>query len=160
MGQEVTIKIRAFPYYVDTTDPVTNREVRQERIASRGQTVELNDADYERAVRFNAIETDADAALKESTGAFSVETASVGELAEFIRSEKPSVDDLVDAVNEDPNVASRVLEAENLATGRQPRKTLVDKLGDIAADAQGTQADDDDDSDTNAEHGEPDGVQK
>lgn len=158
MGQEVTIKIRAFPYYVDVVDPVTNQEVRQERIASRGQTVELSDADLERAQRFNAIETDVDADLKEATGAFSVETASIGELAEFIRTEKPSVDDLVDAVNEDPNVASRVLEAERLATGQQPRKTLVDKLGDLAADSQDTQADDDPDSDTRAEHGDPDGV--
>jgi hypothetical protein len=148
MGQEVTIKIRAFPYYVDYTDPVTNREVRQERIASRGQTVELSDEDYERAVRFNAIETETDAELKETVGAFSVETASVEQLAEYIRAEKPSVDDLVDAANEDPNVAARILEAENLATGRQPRKTLVEKLSDLAADSQSTQADDDDDSET------------
>jgi hypothetical protein len=134
-SNEVTIKIRAFPYYVDIEDPVTGRQVRQERIAERGDTVKLSDVDFERAQRFNAIQTDTDEGLAEATGAWSVETASVEDVAEYIKNEKPTVDELVEAANEDPATARKILQAEDLATGQQPRKGLTDKLGDLAGDA-------------------------
>ncbi len=132
---EVTIKIRAFPYYVDVEDPVTGRLMRQERVAERGDTVKLSDIDYERAQRFDAVQSEADVELQESVGAFSLDTASVEEVAEYIKSEKPSVDTLVEGVNEDPVKARKVIDAENLATGQQPRSSLVNKLEDIAAGA-------------------------
>jgi hypothetical protein len=132
---EVTIKIRAFPYYVDIVDPVTGREVRQERIAERGDTVNLSDTDYERAQRFNAIQTDADVSVEETGGSFSVETSSVADVANWISEEKPTVSELVEAANEDPVTAQKILAAEDLATGQQPRSSLVDKLGDLAGEA-------------------------
>lgn len=145
---EVTIKIRAFPYYVDIEDPVTGNTVRQERLGTRGDTVRLSDVDFRRAERFNAIETPQDQSLQEATtpegaraedvGAFSVETATVEQLAEWIKTDKPTVEDVVGSANEDPDVASRLLEAENLATGQQPRSTLVRELQTvIAGDAPG-----------------------
>lgn len=132
---EVTLKIRAFPYYVDINDPVTGRQVRQERVATRGQTVRLSDVDFERGERFNAFQTDVDEDLQEATGAFSLNTISEGDLAVYIRDEKPTISDLVDGVNEDPVLARKVLDAENLATGQQPRQGLVDALEELAADA-------------------------
>lgn len=136
---EVTIKIRAFPYYVDVIDPVTGREVRQERIGERGNTVKLSDMDYERAARFNAFQTDVDEELAESTGgaAFSVETASVADVAAYIENEKPTISELVEAANEDPATAAKILQAEDLATGQQPRAGLVEKLSELASDAPG-----------------------
>lgn len=130
---EVTIKIRAFPYYETVTDPVTQQEVRQERIARRGDTVQLEQGDYERAVRFDAVQGEVDADIQEVTGAFSLEQATPEEVADYLRGEKPSVKSLVEAVDGDPVLAQKVIDAENLATGQQPRSSLVDALTPVAA---------------------------
>lgn len=128
MGTKATIKIRAFPYYVDGKDPITGRDVRTEHIATRGQEVELSDVDLERAKKFDAIQTDADASFQESTGEFSVSTANVEQLSEWIREERPTVDETVEAAGGNPIVAQRLIEAEGIATGGEPRTTLVAKL--------------------------------
>lgn len=136
MGQtkEATIKIRAFPYYETVKDPVSGQDVRREHIARRGDTVELSEADYERAVRFDAIQDLTDKEVADANAdAFSFETASEAQLATYIKTEKPSVDTLVKKVGNDPVLAQRVLDAENLATGNQPRAALDDKLSKVAA---------------------------
>lgn len=140
-GHEVTLKIRAFPYYVDGDDPVTGRPIRQELIARRGDTVTLNDVDYERAVRFDAIVTDADKgpspgqdispADQLETGQLSFHDATEADVAAWISQEKPSVDRVVEEANNDPALAQKLLDAENLATGQQPRSTLEKELKGI-----------------------------
>ena len=134
MATEVTIKIRAFPYYTvekDLTDPAGKREVTREHIATRGQKVELSDVDLERARKFDAIQTTADEAVDESGDTIEVATASPAELAEWIEEDEPTVDETVEAADGDPNVARRLLEAEHLATGGEPRKDVVDGLNKI-----------------------------
>jgi hypothetical protein len=141
---EAKIKIRAFPYYVDAEDPVTGREVRQERIATRGQTVELSDADYERAQRFDAI-TDPDNSVdtagnvvdesgevvKFDPSSDVAAESSVQSLSLWIKEDKPTVDQVVEEANEDPDAARKLLDAENHATGGSPRSTLVEQLNEI-----------------------------
>jgi hypothetical protein len=145
MAHEVTIKIRAFPYYEDVKDPVSEKTVKQEKIARRGETVSLSDADYERAVRFDAIaEPTEGASVSSSTDQptpslddFDPETANVATLSLWLKGElegqdgKPVVEDVVDAANDEPEVAQRLIEAENHATGQQPRTTLIAELQEI-----------------------------
>lgn len=134
MATKVKIKIRAFPYYTeerDLTDPRGERTVMRENIAVRGQEVELSDVDLERAERFDAIQTDEDEAVEEATGSLDVATATPETLAEWIEEDEPTVDETVAAANDDPNVAQRLLDAEHLATGDEPRKGVVEGLNRI-----------------------------
>jgi hypothetical protein len=106
---EATIKIRAFPYYEKSVHPVTGEDRFRERIATRGQTVELSDVDYERAERYGAIEG-VEAPTAEVEAPPGTDTGVV-ETAEW-RSKS----------------TKQVLEAENVATGGQPRRGVVDGL--------------------------------
>lgn len=126
---EATIKIRAFPYYEKSAHPVTGEERFRERIATRGETVELSDNDYERAERYGAIEGAEPVA--ESVEAPPGTDTSVVETAEWIKSSKPTVDETVAEAEGDPEKAKQVLEAENVATGGQPRRGVVDGLTNI-----------------------------
>lgn len=135
MATEVTIKIRAFPYYVEQEDPVTGNTVRVERVAYRGDTVELSDTDLARAKQYDAIgdpdSSGGDTASDDDSG-FDPALASVEELAEWIEEDKPTVNDVIEAAGGDPQVASRLLDAENLATGNQPRAGVVEGLSKVA----------------------------
>lgn len=57
----------------------------------------------------------------------------VQELAEWIENDEPTVADLIEYVGSDPALAQRVIEAEGIATGGDPRKTLIAELEKIAA---------------------------
>jgi hypothetical protein len=126
LGQEVKIKIRAFPYYVDVEDPLTGEDRRIEQIARRGDVVELSDKDLERAKRFDAV-VDPDEDVPEP-GPQPPPGDTVEGLAEWLRTEKPSVQEVLDRADGDPELAEKLIEAENLASGQQPRQNLVDKL--------------------------------
>lgn len=150
MATKVRIKIRAFPYYVDREDPVTGRPVRQEIVAVRGQEADLNDVDLERAKRFEAIYVDSEgnpvvdevpeeqATPGVTADSFDLETADVETTASWLKGEltdqdgKPTVDEVIGEINEDPVTAKKVIEAENLATGQDPRSTLVERAEAIA----------------------------
>jgi hypothetical protein len=136
---EVTIKIRAFPYYVDAIDLVSGAKVRREELARRGDTVSLSETDYQRAVRFDAIVTDeagdtggsiepADAL---EAGSLSFHDATVEDISSWLKQEKPTVDRVVEEANNDPVLAQKLLDGENHATGQQPRSTLETQLKEI-----------------------------
>lgn len=129
MGQEVKIKIRAFPYYEDVDNPLTGDTQPVERIARRGDVIELSDKDYERAKRFDAI-VNPDDELPEP-GEQPPPDDSVEGLAQWLSDEKPSVQEVLDRADGDPQLAEKLIEAENLASGQQPRTTLVDGLQKI-----------------------------
>lgn len=136
---KVRIKIRAFPYYVPATDPVTGRDYREERIAVRGEQIELQEDDYQRALRFDAvqeIDEDASPTTTDTTGqpvdvASNIDVASVEEVAEWLRTSKPTVDETVVAAEDDPMKARKLLDAEHLVTGRQPRQGVLNGLNAI-----------------------------
>ena len=54
------------------------------------------------------------------------------ELAEYIRENRPNEDETVAMAEEDPDTARRLLEAENIATGGDPRSGVVKRLNKIA----------------------------
>jgi hypothetical protein len=132
-GNEITIKIRAFPYYVDVEDPVTLRAMREERIATRGMTVSVSDLDYRRAVKFNAFYSDEELAVINIArpSELTLADATVADISNWLQTAKPTIPVILDEVNNDPTTAQKVIEAENLATGDQPRTTLIDQLEEI-----------------------------
>jgi hypothetical protein len=62
---------------------------------------------------------------------FDVDGATVQELAEWIRSEKPNVDDTVGLADNDPVLAEKVLEAEQVATSGSPRSGVESRLAKL-----------------------------
>lgn len=132
---EVYIKIRAFPYYVDEEDPTTGRMVRREKIARRGDTVELSDLDLARAEKFDAIgdppASDGAQLPPDSGDNFDLEAASPAEVSEWIKDTKPTEDQMVEASNDQAVLAQKLIEGERLATGDQPRKGVQKRLQDI-----------------------------
>lgn len=133
MATEVKIKIRAFPYYVDAEDPVSGRKRKVEKIAMRGDEVELSDEDLARAKRFDALDTGDSG----ESGAEPSATSDVQSLARWIQEDKPTVDETVDKAEGDPAKATTLLEAESVATGGDPRKGVVEGLEDIIEDGSG-----------------------
>lgn len=136
-GHEITIKIRAFPYYVDVEDPVTMRPMRQECIATRGMTVKVSDIDYRRAQKFDAAYTEEELAERNKANPLNqseltLADATVADISHWLQTDKPTINEVLDEVNNDPDVARKVIDAENHATGQQPRKGLIDELDAIA----------------------------
>ena len=137
---EVTIKIRAFPYYEDEEDLVSGVIVRREKIAVRGQTVKLGKVDFHRAQKFDAIYTDdeenprdaaEDTAEKVDTGQVSFRDATVEDLSTWIQVKQPSSDRILEEANNDPELARKLLDAEEHATGGEPRDEVEDGLTEI-----------------------------
>lgn len=130
---EVKVRILAFPYYVNVYDPLADKEVRAERIGTRDEVIQVNDRDLERGRRHDAFYATADE--PEGVEEFDPAGASDAELSEWIRDDKPSVKVLVEASGGDPDLARRLLAAEEEATGGDSRKTAVEALGAIIANA-------------------------
>jgi hypothetical protein len=55
----------------------------------------------------------------------------VAQLAEWLRTEGPTADETVAAAEDDPAKAQAILDAEKLATGNEPRKTVEKALNKI-----------------------------
>jgi hypothetical protein len=60
-----------------------------------------------------------------------VNTATVDELADWIRTERPTVNDVVQASGGDPDVAKKLLEAESKATNGEARKGVLEGLSAV-----------------------------
>lgn len=60
-----------------------------------------------------------------------INTATVDDLADWIRSEHPKVNDIMEASQGVPDIASKLLEAESLATDGQPRKGVLEGLSAV-----------------------------
>jgi hypothetical protein len=60
-----------------------------------------------------------------------VGTASVDDLADWIRTERPTVNDVVGASGGDPDVAKKLLEAESKATDGEARKGVLEGLSAV-----------------------------
>jgi len=60
-----------------------------------------------------------------------VSVATVDDLADWIRTERPTVNDVVQASGGDPDVAKKLLEAESLATNGEARKGVLEGLSAV-----------------------------
>jgi len=135
-----TIKHRAFTYSVDAPDPVDpkgEKRVLMDRVASRGDRVELREVDIERGERFSAFlsEDEVPESPVESSGDpehISAKEMSVEDLSAWIKTDSPKVPEVVDAAEGDPDTAAKLLDAETDATGGHPRPTVVSGLEEVA----------------------------
>lgn len=95
-----------------------------------GELVDLVERDYLRYKKAGAIidaeDTDSLPELDETV--LNPLVASVGELAEWIRQEKPNANDVVQASQGNPDVAAKLLQAESDAHDGEPRTGVVKGL--------------------------------
>lgn len=162
--QKRTIKHKAFTYFVEVDgikpDGTLGRVVR-ERMARRGEVVELSEADIRRGESLGAFYTEAELKRQSDAEAAATAEADTGgdpatppapevtdiseydadDLSAWIRgvgaARKPSIPQVLAAVNaigdeeERQDVAEAVKEAEESIDGRDPRASLVEELDRI-----------------------------
>lgn len=156
---ERTVKHLSIRYWEEAEHPFqvsseTGRPLKtlQLRTAQFGEKVNIErKEDLKRLEHYGAIATQeeqdeldavADQTALEQLGAESSGDESDGELSgktteelgEWIRENGPTVNDLLQAANDDPDLAERLIDAENLATNNDPRTTLIEGLAKIMAD--------------------------
>ena len=98
-----------------------------------GQLIHILDDDYPRFTKYDSV-IDADRieeldALEEEL--LDVEEASVEQLTEWIDTEKPTVQDVVNASEGEPDFARKLLEAESKAHEGEPRKGVFEGLSTV-----------------------------
>lgn len=128
LGNDVQVTQSAFgpghPSLADA-DPDTQR---------LGQLVELEDEPYLRHKKFgNVIDADAaeDVVAAEEEQEINVRDASVGELAEWINTEQPTVNEVVQASEGNGDYARKLLDAETEAKDGEPRVGVVNGLSAV-----------------------------
>lgn len=144
---EVQIKHAQFQYWVevDAVDPESGETKKRlaPRIARRDEIVDIpRNEDVERGEQMGAFYTEEDFDQAEEEESSSDEEAepsrvpsSEGEydkLVAWIRDERPNATTVVQAAGGDPEKARMLIEAENEASGGDPRKTVIDPLTKIA----------------------------
>lgn len=141
---EKVIKNKAFRYYVEQPsilDP--EKTILRERVARRGDTVQLRDADVKIGEAMGAFLTDEDFMDDEAVLPGDPADKTVEQFVEWLETDRPSIPAVLKVVDDNAETADKVLEAEQLVTGRDPRPTLVAKLEAIIEEA--TEGDDEDD---------------
>ena len=83
------------------------------------------------AVRDLVTDEDTGQEVIEEEELLDVGTASVDDLADWIRTERPTVNDVVGASGGDPDVAKKLLEAESKATDGEARKGVLEGLSAV-----------------------------
>lgn len=132
------IKIRSFVFDEEYDDPQGTTRTRN-RIGTRGEVVELNQfwANYGDAM--GAFVTEADRKAEETDEdvldtAETVEEMGEDELMNWVSDS--TIPQIMSVANADPTLCSRILEAENKATGNDPRTGLVEGLARIAGNSE------------------------
>lgn len=103
-----------------------------------GQLIQLRPHQYVGLIKTGAVR---DVITDDATGTevepdeelIDVSTASVEELADWIRTEKPVANDVVRASNGDPDIARKLLEAESVAKNGEPRKAVLEGLSAVVS---------------------------
>lgn len=141
---ERTIKHAQFRYY--TVEKGINRETGEERprmvshIALRNEVVDIpRQEDIDLGEEHGAFYTEEELHPPEEGDEEAAAVAETApdendheELVNWIRDEKPNAAAVVAAANNDPERAQALIDAENEASGGDPRKTVVEPLQKIA----------------------------
>jgi len=152
-GDTRTVKHLMFPWLVASPNPAhaDGPDVLKERVANQGEQVtieELGPMALERGERLGSFYTDAEleALAQGEAGGEGEEAApaelaagdemGVHELAQHIETNHPNVDETVALAKGDPEAAKRVLEAEGIATGGDPRAGVSKGLAAIIGEGQ------------------------
>lgn len=129
---ERTVRIRSFAYTEEVPHPTNpNKTVIRRRRVARGETHDFPAAAIKEGEAFGAFVTEEDEAAAEEEATPNFESADADEIAEWIIESKPTVNEVLDATGGSPAVAQKMLDAENIATGNDPRSTLVEGLAEI-----------------------------
>jgi hypothetical protein len=133
------IKHLAFAYLVEQPHPYEpDKTVFVERLARRGDTVELLPYDVAKGERFGSFYTEEEEqAVEEQEVALNdLDTEELSDWlnsdGEFEGDQKPTVNQVLNAAKGNPDLATRLVEAENLATDGDPRSSLIEGLAKIA----------------------------
>lgn len=140
LGDEVDLIKTAFGPGMPQNDPANfNLDPASQEYADKasdyqhGELVLLRPQQYIGLIQSGAVK---DVQTDEATGEevieeeelLDVNTATVEDLADWIRTERPTVNDVVKASDGDPDVAKKLLEAESQAQDGDPRKGVVEGL--------------------------------
>lgn len=147
-----TVKDKAFRYFEEGDHPVEpGKKVLRQRLARRGDTLDFREEDAARGDHLGAFYTDAElnAMNSDSAGEPDMTPAtmsgkSVEELTAWLEEERPNAPKTVAAAGDDPELAARLLEAEESVTGREARSSVVSKLQEIIDSAEEEDDEEDD----------------
>jgi hypothetical protein len=148
MMAERTVKHLGFWYMVEIEDRFhPGRTYWVERTARQGETIDIpREEDVTRGDEIHAFVTEEDLKKQEAeakaeqspilsdgtdTGTEEVDSVSVmsdDELVTWIKEDKPTAHEVVDAAEGDPNLARRLLDAEDAATDGDSRKSVISGL--------------------------------
>lgn len=124
---EVKVKHKIFITHEEVESPLTGKTRLKEIIHRRGDVIEVTEADHTRGQALGAFYKDVETDAEDNP----VNEKSVEELQLWLEEEKPSAATVIDAVGDNPELARRVLEAEENATGGDPRQNLVKGLSAV-----------------------------
>lgn len=129
---ERTVKILAHSYKELVTDPAGKKRMHV-RVAHRGETVELSEEEAARGDELGSFLTGdeeiSDNGKVVDENAFDATEAGEDELIDWIENQDPTVKETVEAAGGDPDVARRILDAEEEMA--DPRKGVIKGLGAI-----------------------------
>lgn len=128
--EEREIKIRSFTWLQTEEDPVTGEDIVVNKEARFGEIVELPDHAIARGERLDVFVTEADREQGASEESLELLEMDEEELAEWVSN--ATIPQVLNAANDDPEMVQMLLDAENTATGGDPRSGLVEGLGRIA----------------------------
>lgn len=129
-----TVRVKAFPYFETEPHPLIEGKQREIRkFARRGDTIDLADSEAARGDALGAFVEESE--LEDSDGELlEFSAATPEEIAEWLKSARPTIAAVLTAVENDPEVAVKVIEAEGIATGEDPRPTLIARLNRLIED--------------------------
>lgn len=131
------------PNQIDTLDPASQEFADKQSDFKHGELIMVRPGAYVGLIESNAVRDVRQQQVEdEATGEvvereslpeldeelLEVNSASVEQLADWIRSERPTVNDVIGASNGDPELARKLLEAEGQAQGGEPRRGVLSGL--------------------------------
>ena len=133
-----TIRAAQFMYYLPTGEVRTRKDGTEEEVLSvrhamHGDTVDIpREQDIAAGEAAGAFEPDEEveqeSPVAEPSAAGGPDFSSHDSLVGWLKSERPTVDEVVAAADDDPDKAEALLAAEQEASGGQPRKGVVNGL--------------------------------
>jgi hypothetical protein len=139
-GQGDTRKVKAlsFRYFAETEDASGNKMLHSVEVA-RDQEVtadQIGSIALAMGEREGLFYTDKElkgpsTSSADSGEAFDPASAGEFELAEWLKNDKPTINEVLEVVNDDKDLAHRMLQAENIATEGDPRSGLEAGLTSI-----------------------------
>lgn len=129
---KVKVKSRGYTYRQHRPHPTDpDVTILTTGFATHDQEIEVDEVDLEKGRRLGAFYGDDEESVEEQLDGRDVVDLSDDELDEWFSEKEPTVQEVIDASKGDPESAQRLLDAENRATGNEPRTTLVEALGTI-----------------------------